>query len=283
MNSQINYHIKYDMLKKSLISLTLVGLCGALAGCSSSSSSSSQDNRYQLRDDRAPKSAPDVSKVEDAHPKYEPYSRQGNQQNYTVRGKSYQVMSSAKGFKQTGGASWYGSKFHGHLTSNGETYDMYSMSAAHKTLPLPSYVRVTNEANNKQVIVRVNDRGPFHEGRIIDLSYAAAYKIGMLQQGTAKVSIETIHIESPESMALDELKDSSVHFIQVVASKDLVRINVLAKELEQKYQVPAKVEAANGFYRLQLGPIGQRYLANKLLVQLKQDGHPNSYMMYPKK
>ncbi|WP_405127373.1 septal ring lytic transglycosylase RlpA family protein [Shewanella donghaensis] len=274
--------IQNDMLKKSLLSLSAIALCGALSACSSSSPTS-QDDRYQLKDDRAPKSAPDVSKVEDAHPKYEPYSRQGNKQKYTVRGKSYNVLPSAKDFKQSGNASWYGSKFHGHLTSNGETYDMYSMSAAHKTLPLPSYVRVTNEANNKQVIVRVNDRGPFHEGRIIDLSYAAAYKIGMLDHGTAKVSIETIHIESPESMALDGLKDTSEHVIQVVASKDQVRINVLAKQLEAKYQVTARVESANGFYRLQLGPIGQSYLANKLLLQLKQDGYPNSYLLAPKK
>lgn len=274
--------INSSMLKRTILSISTLSLLGLLSACSSSSSTS-QDDRYQMKNDRAPQSAPDVSKVEDAHPKYEPYSRQGNKRTYTVRGKSYTVMPSAKDFSQSGYASWYGSKFHGHLTSNGETYDMYSMSAAHKTLPLPSYVKVTNEANNKQVIVRVNDRGPFHEGRIIDLSYAAAYKLDMLGSGTAKVNIETIHIESPESMALDELKDDSVHIIQVVASKDQVRINVLAKELEAKYKVPASVESANGFYRLLLGPIGQSYLANKLLLQIKQDGYPQSYLRAPTK
>ncbi|HAH03554.1 MAG TPA: septal ring lytic transglycosylase RlpA, partial [Vibrio sp.] len=97
-------------------------------------------------------------------------------------------------FTEKGKASWYGKKFHGHLTSNGEIYDMYSMSAAHKTLPIPSYVKVTNTDNNKTTIVRINDRGPFHEGRIIDLSYAAAYKLDVLRTGTANVEIEVITV-----------------------------------------------------------------------------------------
>ncbi len=113
----------------------------------------------------------------------------------TFVAKTISVLKSANNFKQTGIASWYGKKFHGHLTSNGEIYDMYSMTAAHKNLPLPTYVKVTNHLNKKSVIVRVNDRGPFHENRIIDLSYSAAFKLDMLKKGTAIVTIEAINTD----------------------------------------------------------------------------------------
>jgi rare lipoprotein A len=107
-------------------------------------------------------------------------------------GKSYRPLTSVQPFKQRGLASWYGKRFHGQKTSSGEPYDMYKMTAAHPTLPIPSYVRVTRVSNGKSVIVRVNDRGPFHSNRIIDLSYVAAYKLGYLQSGQAEVSIEAI-------------------------------------------------------------------------------------------
>ncbi len=249
----------------------------ALSACSSSESSNS--SRYALADDKAPSSAPDGSKVEDAHPKYEAYSRGGNKTNYTVRGKTYQVLDSGKDFQQTGLASWYGAKFHGHLTSNGETYDMYSMSAAHKSLPLPSYVKVTNTKNNKQVIVRVNDRGPFHEDRIIDLSYAAAHRLDMLKTGTANVKIEVIYIASPESNALAELKNTKLHYIQVLASSNKSKLDALSKELENKYQVKTRILAVNNLYKLQLGPIGQKQLATELNQQLKNHGYPQSYLV----
>jgi len=244
-----------------------------------SACSSSNGGRYDMENDKAPSSAPDVTRVEDAHPKYEPYSRGGNKKNYTVLGKGYQVMDSGKGYQATGIASWYGSKFHGHLTSNGETYDMYSMSAAHKTLPLPSYVKVTNLDNSKQVIVRVNDRGPFHEGRIIDLSYAAAHRLDVLKTGTAKVKIEVIYIENPESIALAELKETKSHYIQVLASSDKAKIDALAKNLETKYQLKTRLVSSNNLHRLQLGPIGQRQIATKLNDKLKNDGYPQSYMI----
>lgn len=257
-----------------LRSNTLIALMltTTLAACSSGS-------RYDIDQDKAPTSAPDVTKVEDAHPKYEPYSRGGNKSTYTVLGKSYKVMPSGEGYAEKGIASWYGAKFHGHLTSNGETYDMYSMSAAHKTLPLPSYVKVTNLKNDKTVIVRVNDRGPFHEDRVIDLSYAAAHRLDMLKTGTANVSLEVIYIANPESAALAELKDTQLHFIQVVASSNKARVENLAKSLEQKYKVKTRVQSANNLYRLQLGPIGQQQLATKLTETLKQEGYPNSYLL----
>ncbi len=152
---------------------------------------SSQTGRYQQKHDSSPVRKPTRVELHDPIPRIETPSRGGNR-NYVVRGKSYKVISSAENFTETGTASWYGKKFHGHLTSNGEIYDMYAMSAAHKNLPLPTYVKVTNLANQKSVIVRVNDRGPFHQSRVIDLSYSAAYKLDMLKTGTAKVQIEAI-------------------------------------------------------------------------------------------
>ena len=130
--------------------------------------------------------------IHDAIPKVEAKSRGGNPDTYTVRGKTYKVYQNAYGYRERGKASWYGTAFHGNPTSNGERYNMYSMTAAHKHLPLPSYVEVKNLDNDRRVIVRVNDRGPFVQGRIIDLSYAAATKLDMLKSGTARVEIAVI-------------------------------------------------------------------------------------------
>lgn len=133
-------------------------------------------------------------RIKDAEPRDEPQVRAGNPPVYVIKGKQYRTLKSHHGFKQAGYASWYGTKFHGRNTSNGEKYDMYAMTAAHKTLPIPCYVRVTRDDNGKSIIVRVNDRGPFVDGRIIDLSYAAATKLGITQSGTAKVHIEAIDV-----------------------------------------------------------------------------------------
>jgi rare lipoprotein A len=144
------------------------------------------------KQDSGPTEEIDLSHVTDAVPKKEIWARYGNHTPYFVLGKTYEVLDSNEHFKQEGIASWYGTKFHGELTSTREAYDMYAMTAAHKTLPLPSYVLVTNLENQKQIVVRVNDRGPFKDGRIIDLSYAAAHKIDMHEQGTAQVHIEVL-------------------------------------------------------------------------------------------
>ena len=129
--------------------------------------------------------------VADAVPRHEPLSRGANQP-YERFGKRYVPLTSVQSFKQRGVASWYGKRYHGNKTSNGETYDMYAMSAAHPTLPIPSYARVTNLANGRSVVVRINDRGPFLHGRIIDLSYAAAHKLGYTGAGSAQVEVESI-------------------------------------------------------------------------------------------
>lgn len=142
--------------------------------------------------DSAPDEIPRVDLIPEPVPHAEPRSRYGNRSPYTVLGKSYEVLDSAEGYVGRGIASYYGKKFHGRRTSSLEVYDMYTFSAAHKTLPLPSYARVTNLDNGKSVVVRVNDRGPFHEGRIIDLSYAAAVKLGIHRSGTAPVEVRAL-------------------------------------------------------------------------------------------
>ncbi|HEY4446518.1 MAG TPA: septal ring lytic transglycosylase RlpA family protein [Steroidobacteraceae bacterium] len=135
--------------------------------------------------------------VPDAIPRLEPRARSGNPPFYSVFGKRYYVLSSSVGYWERGVASWYGPGFHKVRTSTGERYDMYAMTAAHKTLPLPAYVRVTNLQNGRSVVVRVNDRGPFVGNRIIDLSYSAAAKLGMLRNGTAMVDVRTIDPSEP--------------------------------------------------------------------------------------
>ena len=137
---------------------------------------------------------------DDPIPYPEPKSRRGNGPVYEVFGKHYTVMNSASGYQERGVASWYGKKFHGNLTSMGETYDMYEMTAAHKTLPLPTFVRVRNLRNNRTVVVRVNDRGPFVHNRIIDLSYSAAVKLDMIGTGTSLVEVEAITFDGPSTI-----------------------------------------------------------------------------------
>ncbi|MGB0212504.1 septal ring lytic transglycosylase RlpA family protein [Algiphilus sp.] len=145
--------------------------------------------------DRAPSAGeipPDVARTPDARVRDEPRSRYGNPDSYEVRGKRYYVLETAAGYRERGRASWYGKKFHGRRTSSGEAYDMFAMTAAHKTLPLPSFARVTNLENGRSAVVRVNDRGPFHDHRIIDLSYAAAARLGVIQHGSAEVEVEAL-------------------------------------------------------------------------------------------
>ncbi|MFO8045825.1 MAG: septal ring lytic transglycosylase RlpA family protein [Halomonas sp.] len=165
-------------------------------GASSSAAASSDGGgRYAMTGDAYPMDPPDISRIPDAVPRLEAPSRGGNRSTYEVWGKTYRVLPDARGYVRQGTASWYGEKFHGYATSNGEIYDMYKMSAAHRSLPLPSYVRVTNQDNGRAAIVRVNDRGPFHNDREIDLSYAAAARLDILDRGTGRVKVEAIDVE----------------------------------------------------------------------------------------
>lgn len=142
--------------------------------------------------DGRPVNSVDVSKIPNAKPAPVVRTRAGNAPEYTVLGKTYRVLPSSDGYQRRGEASWYGTKFHGRRTANGEVYNMFAMTAAHTTLPIPSYVRVTHVANGRSIIVRINDRGPFHGNRIIDLSYAAAKKLGVIATGVAIVDIRDV-------------------------------------------------------------------------------------------
>jgi rare lipoprotein A len=165
--------------------------------------SRAQSKRYAQDNDSGPGGPlPDISKIPEPVPKAEPRSVYGNKSPYDVLGKTYSVLSDSSGYVERGIASWYGNKFHGYTTSNFEKYDMYAYTAAHKTLPLPSYARVTNLENGKSVIVRINDRGPFAENRVIDLSYVAAIKLGIWQKGTGLVEVRAIDPAHPERSPL---------------------------------------------------------------------------------
>lgn len=159
-----------------------------------------QSSRYRDNNDSVPPPI-DVSKLVEPVPKNEPRSLYGNKSPYTVLGQTYRVLPTARGYVERGIASFYGNKFHGYKTSSLENYDMYQFSAASKVLPLPSYARVTNLENGKSVVVRVNDRGPFHENRIIDLSYAAAVKIGVWPKGTGLVEVRAIDPQHPDDLS----------------------------------------------------------------------------------
>ncbi|WP_394220456.1 septal ring lytic transglycosylase RlpA family protein [Alteromonas gracilis] len=283
-----------------------------IAGCQSAPSPS---GRYTQHKDSAPKHIAKKPETLDAVPKYEAY-RMFNSRPYTVLGKHYTPIDSGKGFEEVGYASWYGQKFHGHLTSNGETYNMFAMSAAHKTLPLPSYVRVTNLENNKQAIVRVNDRGPFHDDRIIDLSYAAAVKLGYHSKGTTKVKLEVIHFDEQNNVTVgndptvtyDEYLGiavvpptemtastrapqieksgnataskntaSDAIYIQVAALSNAEKAKSISNVLSALYQIPAHLPVTDDVYKLQLGPIHDEAVVTEVLEQLKQNGYPNAY------
>jgi rare lipoprotein A len=246
--------------------------------------------RYSLKQDRGPDSAVDLSRVPDAVPRSEPPSRWGNKSPYTVLGKRYSVLPSAEGYRQRGVASWYGKKFHGHTTSNGEVYDMYQMSAAHKSLPLPSYVRVTNLDNGRQVVVRVNDRGPFHDGRVIDLSYAAAYRLDMLGKGTARVEVEAITAGSQRITAEQgrsgvpaEQAAITGRTLQVAALSSADSAETLAGQLQTLLNEPARVQHTErdgrSLYRVHLGPLSGTRTLNWLLQQLSQAGYSGAHLV----
>ena len=190
-------------------------------------------------------------------------------------------MDSSKGFRQKGNASWYGTKFHGQRASSGETYNMYAMTAAHKTLPLPTYVEVTNLDNGRKAVVKVNDRGPFHDGRIIDLSYAAATKLGVVATGTAPVEIRVVNSaaskERSEPVAgIDEqyIDENGKLYVQIAAFSTEENALKLIKDLREKrfHSVRIHVDNNNGklLYRVRIGPMPTDNVAEKVLAQLKE-------------
>ena len=227
--------------------------------------------------DHAPAKPKDVSGVPDAVPRKAPRSRYGNPSSYTVLGKTYRVMDDATGFRQRGLASWYGMKFHGRRTSSGEPYDIYAMTAAHKTLPLPTWVRVTNLDNGKSVVVKVNDRGPFHEGRIIDLSYAAAARLGVLAKGTAPVEIVALTTpgKAPFHEAAERKKPSTRgkgDYLQAGAFSSLANARSLQRRLMRIQDQPVEIRHDGGLHKVVLGPVTDARQRERLWQTLEEWG-----------
>jgi rare lipoprotein A len=273
--------------------------CGVLAACGTTGgkvagggdSGSGGGGRY-YQDDGPPRSGagPDPDSVPDAVPRNEPLSRTGNAP-YTALGLSFTPMRDARGYRKVGYASWYGRKYHGNRTSSGEPYDMFSMTAAHPVLPLPTYVQVRNLANNRTVVVKVNDRGPFLGGREIDLSYMAARKLGMVESGTARVEVRTVYAgDVPEPQGTRRLASSDpspaaaapAPVATAVVASPPVSEPVSANPPETPMvravvasMVPAAHAAPTQMFLLQAGSFASRDNAQRLVIRLHQGGYEN--------
>jgi len=262
-------------------SLPVVVCAVLLAACGSTSKRS-----VYYQDDGPPDRAPaDLADAADAVPRVEPLNPRANRP-YTALGRSYTPMTADVPFRQKGAASWYGRQFHGNRTASGEIYDMFAMTAAHPTLPIPSYVRVTNPRNGRSVIVRVNDRGPFKDGRIIDLSYGAATRLGMAAAGTGEVEIERLtfaQIASGEWQAPSATAPASDTprwsvqvgaFSQQASAEDLAaRVATVLGFSEGELpasQREARVERDENLYRVLVGALPDRATAVSLAMQLER-------------
>ncbi len=241
-----------------------------------------QSSRYRDTQDSVPGGPPpDLGKLPEPVPRVEPLALYGNKSPYTVLGQSYRVLPSARGYSERGIASFYGNKFHGYKTSSLEDYDMYAYTAASKTLPLPSYARVTNLENGKSVVVRVNDRGPFHENRVIDLSYVAAVKIGVWPKGTGLVEVRGIDptrgdAELPPPPVVTTTRPGI--YLQVGAFSDVVNAERVAARLRQANFAPVHVMQVdiNGrsVRRVRVGPLANVERADDVTVRIEDMGLP---------
>ena len=248
----------------------------------------------------APPPPSSTDSIPDATPRAEPRSSHGNPSFYNVNGRRYQVLASAEGYVERGVASWYGPDFHGHNTSSGEPYDMYAMTAAHKTLPLPCYARITNLSNGRSIVVRINDRGPFVGNRILDLSYTAALKLDVVRTGTALVELRTVGLAmdsapppvpvpaaapapvpaTAQAPAVAPVPASSTLYIQVGAYADAGNAQrVLARLQGAGITTVFSLNAESGGRRLQrirVGPISTVEQFDALAARLATLGFPHA-------
>ena len=251
-----------------------------------STNTSSRSGGYYKDDGPGANPPPNLEAIPDAEPKSEPLHKFANNP-YAVFGQNYTPNKSGKPYQVRGIASWYGKKFHGRRTSSGETYDMYAMTAAHPTLPIPSYVRVTSVKNGKSVVVRVNDRGPFHANRVIDLSYTAAAKLGFVQAGSSLVDVEKIDatqwtptqptsapfltaIAAPEPAPTAEVGD---YWLQLGAFSVQANAEQLLLKLKNELGTLSeslRIQTTEGLYRLRAGPFNSTEEANALALELKR-------------
>jgi len=224
---------------------------------------------YYLDDGPGANPPANLDSIADAVPKVEPL-RRGSSRPYTVMGRNYTPMTALAPYKARGVASWYGRRYHGKMTSSGEIYDMYGMTAAHTTLPIPSYARVTNPANGRSVVVRVNDRGPFIDSRLIDLSYTAAYKLGVLGGGSAMVEVESILPGEPAPVVAAQPGAAPGAEVAVLQREpELVAMPLPAPDSQPAAAPPVPVTRdASGHY-LQLGAFGSQENAEIFLSRLR--------------
>ncbi|MDH5544746.1 MAG: septal ring lytic transglycosylase RlpA family protein [Gammaproteobacteria bacterium] len=226
----------------------------------------------------------DIANIENAQPRPEPLSKYGNPDSYTVNGVRYEVLESAADYRATGKASWYGSKFHGKRTSSGEPYDAFAMTAAHKTLPIPSYVRVRNLENDKEIVVKVNDRGPFHPERVIDLSYAAAMKLGVYAKGTAEVEVLAI---DPTGSGVWPSRSASREdfikplFVQIGAysaqeNAERVQYELKKSDIQSGIYVASSLNGHGKVFRVRVGPFTDRQDADRVARDLLTMGIPEA-------
>ncbi len=277
--------------RREIAWLLVATLAIFLAGCGTAPKKSTQSGEGPRKpsyysDDGPPESVPsNLADIPDATPRDEPYNRFANKP-YTVFGKTYVPVLNKEPTKERGIASWYGKKFHGQKTASGETYDMFAMTAAHPTLPIPSYAKVTNLKTGKSVVVRVNDRGPFHTDRIIDLSYAAASRIGLAAPGSGLVEVERVFAvpsggpvvvaaAPPPAPAVETpmvVEDKGL-WLQIGAfssreSADIFREQA-ARDLSWNNE-PLDVAARDGFFRVRLGPYRSREEANAIADKVRE-------------
>lgn len=266
----------------ALATCTLLGACSTIPGPSGNpvNNDAPGSDRYSMDQDTPPEERRDISQLPEPVPKNEPLSRYGNPDTYSVWGKTYRVLPSAEGYSAEGLASWYGQKFHGHRTSSGESFDMYRFTAAHRSLPLPTYVRVTNLDNGKSLVVRVNDRGPFHEDRIIDLSWAAAVRLGIEEAGTGRVKVEAISAtpapNAPASKvptavraAVDSPPPNAASnrlFLQAGAFQERDAAERMQQILLDQLGLGSEIRSIDGLHRVWIGP----YASDKQRQQTRQ-------------
>lgn len=254
---------------------------------------------HTSKQDGAPDFHIDETKIPNAVPRHEPLAKYGNMPSYVVFGKRYYTMKSCQNYEATGTASWYGTKFHSKRTSSGEPYNLSGMTAAHKTLPLPTYVEVTNLKNNRTIIVKVNDRGPFESNRLIDLSYVAAKKLGMLGHGTAQVKIRALSPNSSPTPLVAENNSSAFNipninthivngrirtetteeqiYLQVGVFRNKQYAENLQNRLTHLLNVPVRISAKqNSLYHVKIGPIKDSVTSTRLSIKLKELGIASS-------
>ena len=219
----------------------------------------------------------DTTAIPDPVPKVEPITKAGNKSPYQVFGKTYFVLPSSENYRETGIASWYGRKFHGRRTSNGEIYNMYAMTAAHKSLPIPTYVRVTNLENARSVVLRVNDRGPFHPERLIDISYGAALQLGFAERGTATVLIESVELVEVDDRR--ELEAATYRYLQLGAYTSESAAGDLGHEIRHRWAYPVSVSAVDTdgrrLHRVRVGPFSTIQTLDQARDVLIEAGYPS--------